>query len=368
LGGNSGIGDGGVAALAAALRTIPSSGEEGDAILDELDLSACGVGDAGVGALAMAIESNPGCVKRLDLSNNGISDEGIIAFSKGLINGYQNSKMCCMDSLDISNNVDIGDEGAEALFDALECGAIRSISLRSCSIRWRGVVALGTSLGNMFGSEMKDDARPRTIEIDLSGNCIGKEEKKKKASVQTNMMNSMSFIGKRLKSGLKDVGLSSMMMGSSMESDDEAELMDSMGSEFADDQASISRCGAAELYTILSQDIDTSSKTRAPTTKNKVKLGMRMCNFDERGIDAIGASCVLFGDHANVQLCVDCEMNGDACEDKSVAKALLNGDFKNNLLIELAKRHVEVTDGYNDFDEDYIDDFGEDSYDREYYH
>ena len=361
LGGNYGIGDGGVAALAAALKTIskPSNSEEGDAVLDELDLSACGVGDAGVGALAMAIESNPGCIKRLDLSNNDISDEGIVVFSKGLIKGYQKTKKCCIDSLDISNNVDIGDEGAEALFDALECGAIRSLSLRSCSVRWRGVVALGTTLGNMFIGEGGDDAQPKTIEIDLSGNHIGKKEKKKKkASVHTNMMNSMSFIGKRLKSGLKDVGLSSMI-GSGLESDDEAELMDSMGSEFADEQAASSRCGAAELYNSLCQDVDTSSKTRASETKNKVMLGMRMCNFDEKGIDAVVASCVLLGDHANVQLCVDCDMNGEACDDEDVTKALIAGDFRSNLLQEVANR-------YNDFDEDYSDDFGEESYDEGY--
>ena len=366
LSGNAGIGDGGVAALAAALKSISESSheQEVDAILDELDISACGVGDAGIGALAMAIESNPRCVKKLDLSNNDISDEGVIAFSKSLITGYQKSKMYCIDSLDLSNNVDIGDEGAEALFDALECGAIRSISLRSCSVRWRGVAALGNTLSNMFASDRMDDM-PRTIEVDLSGNHIGKKEKKKKkASVHTNMMNSMSFIGKRLKTGLKDVGLGSMV-GSGSESDDEVEMMDSMRSEFADEEAS-SRCGAAEMYDSLNQDIDTSGATDISKAKDKVMLGMRMCNFDERGIDALGASCVLLGDHVNVRLCVDCEMNKEACDEEGVTDALLSGDFENVSLREVAERHVEAMDRYNDFDEDYSDDFGEDSYDGDY--
>ena len=366
LSGNDGIGDGGVAALAAALKSISASsyGQDEDAILDELDISACGVGDAGIGALAMAIESNPRCVKKLDLSNNNISDEGVIAFSKSLITGYQKSKMYCIDSLDLSNNVDIGDEGAEALFDALECGAIRSISLRSCSVRWRGVAALGNTLSNMFASDRMDD-EPRTIEVDLSGNHIGKiEKKKKKASVHTNMMNSMSFIGKRFKTGLKDVGLGSMV-GSGMESDDEVEMMDSMRSEFADEQGS-SRCGAGEMYDSLSQGIDTSVATDISKAKDKVMLGMRMCNFDERGIDALGASCVLLGDHANVRLCVDCEMNKEACDEEEVTNALLVGDFENGSLREVAERHVEAMDRYNDLDEEYSDDFGEDSYDENY--
>lgn len=39
-------------------------------VMEELDISSCSVGDVGVEAIALAISSNPGCLLRLDLSNN----------------------------------------------------------------------------------------------------------------------------------------------------------------------------------------------------------------------------------------------------------------------------------------------------------
>ena len=55
-----------------------------DLILDILELSSCGIRDAGAKAFAIAIDSNPGCVMNLDLSNNEITDEDAIDLSKGL--------------------------------------------------------------------------------------------------------------------------------------------------------------------------------------------------------------------------------------------------------------------------------------------
>ena len=385
LSGNDGIGDGGTAALAAALKTASKFGstleknedgldDDDDSsfmlsILDTLDLSACGVGDAGVGALAMAIESNPGCVTRLDLSNNAISDDGAIALSKGLIAGYRKSnKFISVDCIDLSNNVDIGDEGAKALFDAVECGAVRSLSLRSCSIKWRGASALGDALGRMISSSSDSDEgssdEPRTtVEVDISGNHIGKKAKKTKQSVSTNMMNNLSFIGKRLKSGLKDVGLSNIA-GSSLESDDESELMDSMGGDLADNQSSNSRCGGCVLYESLSQELDADSKINGDA-KLMFRLGVRMCNFDEQGIDALCAACVLAGDSANVRLCIDYSMNGEAIDDEDVMREMIQGNYLDGKLRDVSEKHLDAMDrfGYgedvsdSDNDEDNYDDY-----------
>ncbi len=363
---NRGIGDGGTAALAAALKLARNP--ENSLVLDTLDLSSCGVGDAGVEALSIAIESNPACVSNLDLSNNAIGDDGAIALANGLIKGCRASKKRCIQCLDLSNNPDIGDDGAIALFDALEYGAIGKLKLCSCSIKWRGLVGLGACIGRMAANKaLSSDEKPTCIEIDLSGNLLGKKEKKKKkglsTTVSTNMVNSMNFIGKRLKSGLKEVGLNNIV-GSSLESDDEAEFMDSMGSEFTEDQpTSSSRCGACEFYDALNEEIEAEHNGHFDS-ELIISLGMRMSNLDENGIAALSATSVLVGDHTKTRFCVDCTMNGDACDDDKILRALLEGNHKDEEVVNLAEIHI---DGLNNFrDSDYDDGDFDDDYDEDY--
>jgi hypothetical protein len=374
LSGNDAIGDGGLAALAAALKTIHKEDDRGEhkqdknavAILDHLDVSSCDIGDSGVEAIAIAIDSNPGgCIKRLNLSNNEVTDEGAIALSKALIDGSQKINGYCIDSLDLSNNHGIGDEGAMALFEALEYGALRSLSLRSCSIKWRSAAALGRTLANIAIGHGSDDnsvlGKADSIEVDISGNHIGKKGPKKKSSVHENVMNGMTFLSKRIKSSLKDAGLNSLV-GSSLESDDEAELMDdSLGSELEIEESKSSKCGALEFYSNLFDVMEDANVKQQERSELIVKVGMRMCNFDERSVEALCASSVLVGDKLGVRLQVDCTLNDEACADEDVVvKALEEGDIENVSLREMAERHYALRNRYEDFDDDdygYDDDY-----------
>jgi len=371
LSGNDAIGDGGLAALAAALKTIAKEDNRGErkqgkaSILDHLDVSSCGIGDVGVEAIAIGIDSKPGgCIKRLNLSNNQITDEGAIALSKALINGRQKINDYCLDTLDLSNNHGIGDEGATALFEALECGAIRSLSLRSCSIKWRGAAALGRSLANIAldcSSEEVSLCNSNGIEVDISGNHIGKNGPRKKSSVHENVMNGMTFLSKRIKSSLKDAGLNSLV-GSSLESDDEAELMDDcLGSELENEESTSSRCGALEFYNSLRDAMEDTTVKQQDQSQLIIKVGMRMCNFDERSVQALCASSVHIKDKAGARLQVDCTLNDEACDDEDIVlEALVNGDVENLSLREMAERHKALLNRYDDFDD-------EDGYDDDVY-
>jgi len=53
-------------------------------IFERLDLSGCDIGDAGAEALAIALTNNPLCVKHLDLSSNRITDRGAEALAGAL--------------------------------------------------------------------------------------------------------------------------------------------------------------------------------------------------------------------------------------------------------------------------------------------
>lgn len=322
-------------------------------VLNTLDLSSCGVADTGVRTLAIAIEGSPGCVSNLILCNNIITDEGAIDLANGIIAGYKKSNnKCRIQSLDLSNNAGIGDDGAMALFEAVELGALCSLSLRSCSIKWQGFAGLGSTFGRMFSGRRNNHhhAPLESIEIDLSGNVLGKKEKKKKkkglsSAVSANMMNSMNFIGKRLKSGLKDVGINNIVGTSSLESDDEVEDMDSIGSELAEDQSS-SRCGACEFYDSLGADLETKSTSGSNL---RIRLGLRMCNLDEDGINALGAACVLLGDSTKSKLCVDCTMNRDVFIEDDIIELLADGKYEDERLGEIAQTHLDV--GYGNYDE-----------------
>ncbi len=373
---NGGIGDGGAAALAAALKLARNKNQI-DNVLNRLDLSSCGVGDAGAEALAMAIECSPGCVSNLNLSNNKISDEGAIMLSNGIIAGYKknSNKKPIILSLDLSNN-DIGDDGAIALFEAVECGSLRQLSLRSCSLKWKSIGGLGTSISRMVTNKRIENLQ--SIDIDLSGNLLGKKEKKKKsglsAAVSTNMANSMSFLQRRLKSGLKEVGLNNIMMGSSLESDDEAEFMDSIGSELADeDKASSSslECGACEFYDNLAENFDSEndddSENPVDSKTFGVRLGMRMCNIDEDGIAALAAVSVLLGDSTKAYFCADCSMNGGVCDDDELLDALATGNHKDEGVKNIAQTHLENRQSrivHNYDDEQYDEEDGRYEYDN----
>lgn len=391
LSGNDDIGDAGVAALAAALRTAKRSqitaaagGPSDNAsnsnevscspILENIDLSSCNIGDAGAEALAMAIEGNPGCVRRIDLSNNHITDDGVAALAKALVTNtaFGATKMassnipnaevsCVVESIDLSNNKEIGDRGASAIAEAVKCGILRSVFLRSCSVRADGAMAFGQAVKAlvMEGRPVQDQA---VTHIDLSGNQLGVLQQKKKgggAKYSASLIKSrasattasyMNFIGQKIRSGLKDAGLD-VGFGASAESDDEEDDILATTREQGDDQfdASKARCGAKSFSEpIINSAIDSKSTAitnddQAQGNPNRARciLGMRQCSLDQGAADALAASIIQArSDAAGVELIVDATMNAEIGDSSVLA---LGGEKSEEMRLQnMATRHLDA--------------------------
>jgi hypothetical protein len=109
---NEAIGDAGVAALSATIQTVTLKNED-VTVFEVLDLSGCGIGDTGAEALAIALEKPPLCVCHLNLSNNQISNEGAATLGRALASdSTTQTPTGRVETLDLSNNKDIGDYGA----------------------------------------------------------------------------------------------------------------------------------------------------------------------------------------------------------------------------------------------------------------
>ncbi|KAL9185334.1 hypothetical protein ACHAXT_003111 [Thalassiosira profunda] len=332
IGGNSAIDDAGAVALAAALR-MAGSGDSGSCIFDELVLTSCGVGDAGAEALALALESNPGCVKRMDLSNNKISDAGAKSLGRGLVDANQKTGTV-FEQIVLDNNKGIGDEGVEALAEALACGAVKSISLRSCSVQAQGTAAFGEALV-LLASRKGCEGH---FHLDLSGNHFGTNKIKKKSKLSASALKdrastNIKFIGKTLKGAAKSWGMTA-------DSDDDEEVMSGLIEEEEEEDVSedkIQACGghafAGEVLRGESKDGDSSVE---------ISVGMRQCLLDDGAIDALSAAVLA----TKCKMSVDVSMNS-AAEDDAVA-ALMEGRKDSDVLEEMAKRHMDLLDRIND--------------------
>lgn len=331
LSGNEGVGDIGVAAIAAALKIANRPKYTGDSdsslcILDNLDVSACHVGDIGAKVLALALEHNPGCLKSLDLSNNFITDEGAVSLTAGIIAGYKKQQKLQLDSLDLSNNIEIGEKGAEALFSVVKCGAVRRLALRSCAIKWKGASALGSAIATIIANKNL----PAGIEIDLSGNKLGTKDWKKKTNYADGVKKMTNMGMNWLKSSLKDAGF----VGD-VESDDEEELLDP---ELAEEENRSSKCGACAMFDGLDRELGDSL---APSVESSLTVALRMCNFEDKGIDALSAVALRVCEASGRKIHIDCSMN-EILEDESIADNLLQGNVKNVALRKRANRHIEA--------------------------
>jgi len=343
LGSNAAVGDAGAAALAAALRTSPQSSEP---LLEVLDLSACGISDAGCEALALAIRDNPGCVRKLDLSNNRITDDGCVSLALA-------ASGTALADIDLSNNKDITDRGAAALATAIERGAIKSLLLRSCSIKADGAEALGTALCALASSK-KVDTADEEFSIDLSGNLLGtlKVKKKKgsasllksKASATTKAY--VGFLGKKLRSGLNQAGISGFVP--SADSDDDEEELDSDlidGDEESEAGKSGGKCGArAFADAIIGEEFagSVSGPKQISATGEKrpsVRIGMRHCFLDERAADSLAAAIVRGRDSHNIDISCDVEMN--SALDRSTVSALAEKD-DDEIISDMSERYFGV--------------------------
>lgn len=327
--GNPDVGDAGIAAMAAAIRSSPPE----TLVFDVLDLSACDVGDAGAEALALALESNPGCIRHLDLSNNNIGNDGAAAISRAL-----ESSSTGIEVLNLDNNPDIGNAGASALADTI--GVVKELlSLRSCSVQADGMEAFGKALKSRLTGP---------LQLDLSGNPVGilrkkKKEKKYSASALKSKASAttasyMNFIGKKIQSGLKDVGLDGIVgnLGPTDESDDDEEartgVSDSKQPEETD--PSKARCGAKAFASAVIE-ADGDGKKSAPVV---CRLGMRRCFLDQGAADALAATIRHAKEHCAIELLIDATLN-TVLEDNMV-DALRGEDTYT--LEGMSDRHMEA--------------------------
>mmetsp|Transcript_7928 Transcript_7928/g.14422 ORF Transcript_7928/g.14422 Transcript_7928/m.14422 type:complete len:577 (+) Transcript_7928:82-1812(+) len=331
--GNEAIGNAGTAALAAAIRSC----KKGTVVFNELDLSSCNIGDAGAEALALALKG----VRVLDLSNNKISNDGAASIGRALVESD-----CVSDCIDLSNNHDIGDGGATDLAAAVGHNTIRNLSLRSCQVHADGAKAFGESLIAL--SKLQGEC-PIILDVDLSGNPLGvlrgKKNKesgkysasnlKSKASATT--ASYMNFIGKKIRSGLKEAGLEMGTNGASVDSDDDEDDMSTDSKSDTHPDASKARCGAKAFSSAIvvteheeiNQDKD---------CKVKCNLAVRHCFLDRGGADALAATIVQSKQRYNVDLVIDASMNPVLEEDMIEALSGKNPDT----LEEMAERHISV--------------------------
>ena len=332
--GNPDVGDAGAAALAAAIRGSTSD----STLFSTLDLSACGIGDAGAEALALALESHPGCIERLILSNNAISNSGASSISRGIVDSKTQ-----IEWLELDNNSGIGNVGAVTLADALGKGCIRNLSLRSCEVKADGAKAFGDCLKALAIQQTSAQ-----VSIDLSGNPLGMLKKKKKESL-TNKATAttasyMNFIGKQIKSGLKDVGLDTVLGSSSVESDDDEEerMGEGNGNDSSDEPT---RCGAKAFASAIVLSEEERHRDQLETTDAvhvKCILGLRHCFLDQGAGDALAATIVQAKERFGIDLEVDVALN-NVLEDSMVRA--LNGIDRDGLE-DMVDRHMEMVEAF----------------------
>jgi len=340
-------------------------------VLNTLDLSLCQIGDTGAQALALAIAYNPGCIRSLDLSNNCLSDDGAIALAYALRantppthrakvpphsdgNGTPPAVPSYhVDTIDLSGNAKIGDEAASELATTIECGAVRCVSLRSCSLTSDGASAIGTSLGRIAKIHPLFQIE---IEIDLSGNRLGGYETKTKSGgrysagaltsrASATTASYMSFIGKKFKdvSGIGGGEADGSDGGSDTDGEDGYRDILRVGRT----QSGGSGCGVTSLCNAVIEEIEGDDNggeeihhQDRDTPPLTIKLGLRMCNLDEKGANALAAAIISLRDNRGVRLSVDAGMNagiGSAAKDALAAKY----DDGDEILRRMAEQHFE---------------------------
>lgn len=363
VGGNQAIGDAGAVALAASFRlAVPSSYHQSGLddnehstqhVMEELDISSCGVGDAGAEAFALAIAFNPGCLTRLDLSNNKITDVGAIALGRALVEANRlkvsrgDKSSVALEELVLDNNVGIGDEGCAALAGALACGAVKAMSIRSCTVRAEGASAFGKAIKSLEKKYTQTIVNePTHFSIDISGNQFGTfltKKKKGAAMLRDKASSHMSFISKSLQSRWKGAGSS---MGLTAESDDDEEsvmggIIDEEGGEKL--LLQIARCGARSFCGEILNDEESTQKQprRAIDYPLSLSVGMRQCCLDQGALDALSASIVNMKE-SGVDLAIDVSMNRDV--EQATVDALQGEKKENDLLQTMAENHNEALD------------------------
>lgn len=343
---NEYIGDAGAAALSAAIRSIASKNKEA-VIFDILNLSACGIGDTGAEALAIALEDNPSSVRHLILSDNQITDEGAAILSRALASSKQDGGR--LESLDLSNNKDIGDAGARELARIIEQESVGKLILRSCYIRADGITCFAKALKNI-GNRKTD--HPTSLEIDLSGNPIGVLRRAKKSSgYSASALKSkatattaayMNIIGKTVQRGLKEIGLSENQ--NTLESDDDEEMrMNGEQDTFGSSEQKETKCGALAFADAFVDEDDGESEEEASAKRKevcKISLGLRHCALDTRAAEALAAVIHEGKEKMGMDIQADVRMN-NVLEDDMVKALQGDKDFESEL-VDMAETHLDA--------------------------
>lgn len=138
-----GVGPEGGAMLAQALRDGAAFPQ-----LEDLDLSGGDIGDLGLMELAWTVDEDSyrsGKLHRVNLSSEEITPEGMLELSEAMAAGaYAN-----LESLDLSDNYELGDEGVMYLSQSLEAGGLphlKELSLERVGVSDAGVEVLSNAL------------------------------------------------------------------------------------------------------------------------------------------------------------------------------------------------------------------------------
>jgi len=329
--GNPAMGDSGMAAIAATLRSTANH-----PVLDRLDLSGCNIGDAGAEALAMAIDSWQCCVvKHLDLSNNKISHRGAESLARSLGDARRRMKdSIVMESLDLSNNP-VGDLGMEAL-SLHAFRAVPSLTLRSCGIQADGAACVGDGL-----RELLNAAERPNFSIDLSGNPFGILRAKLKSGGKASRLKSKasetaaSYVNQGIgfiKKGLKDVGVD---IGAAEDSDDEDGFGPGNTILEGEVDASKVRCGARALHGAFT-NIEHDARTEDSKLK-EVWVGLRHCHFDHTAAESLASLKLFAKEKLGLSVTLDVGLN-EVLEEDSI-EALHDQDM--DRLEEMSEAYMD---------------------------
>ena len=355
LSGNKGIGDAGVAALAAALRIVGSTSSTERCILDVLDLSSCGVGDAGAEALALAIADSScgGLIQHLDLSNNDISDHGLTLIGKAILSSKSPG---AVRSICLDNNKQICNPGTIASCFGRH---LTFVSLRSCSVRPNGVMAFARAIRQI--SSLSEET-PSVMHLDLSGNEFGiykPASSKKKRSAYDNFISSQAAtttaayfnsLSQRFSTTFKEA--TGLDVGRPFQAAEKEDISDDNDDPLeSETQARIlakaPHCGARSFADqFVSSDTKSVSNTNSSYTSQsgtmpRFVVGMRHCSLDKGAADALAAAFQNAKKVFGLDILFDVSMNPDIDNELTDA-LLLNNSESQQLRTEMANRYLDT--------------------------
>lgn len=353
------MGDVGAAALANAIKdSIRSIRNSTDLSIHVLNLSSCQIGDAGAEAFSSVFdESTKNSIMHLNLNFNDISDTGASAVGRAFVSSAITRKKqsfhssLVVERLEMSGNKYISDAGARELAEAVKHGCLKCLHLRSCSIRAEGISSFGDAIKHYLCSSGQSNQIDYVTEIDLSGNQLGMAKPKVKKSIFSakaateSASNAFSFIGKTIKSGLKDyagIDVNDVMGNDSsyVESDDEVES----NMQLEDGYTAQTRCGIRMFADAIINEIERREKIdegNSSFVEFTFRIGLRQCFVDQAGADAL-AALVVKSKGSGLKFTFDLSMNDDLLDNNIIQEFSDGPTVNSEEFQEWAQRHVSL--------------------------